>query len=442
MRRRAGVLVMPNFRRFYAGYVTSLLGSSMSTVAIAWAVLDNGGSATSLGFVFAANVVSQVLTLPFAGAIADRLGRRRVMIAADSLRCGAQASLAVALFTGQPPLWLFVLLAWLAGTGEAFFGPSQDALTVQIAPQDQLGNANALYGLARSATRIGGPVLGGILVALAGPAVVVAADAASYAASVLALSLLTMPGAAPAGAAPGGAAPAGAAPARRRSLWQDMTEGWAEFRSRKWLPVVTVQFAFFNLITWAPWMLLGPVLGHAYLGGAAVWGAIMAVQGAGAIVAGLASLGRKPARPMVVATIGSFCYALPDIPMALHASAPWVAAAAFGCGAGSALFGTYFGTAMQQQVPPEMLARVSSLSTFPAYGVGVIGYAIDGPLAAAFGTSVVFAVGAVYGLASSATVLSMRSVRAVRWRGEDEPAVSASGPPREARRKRLAAPPP
>ena len=116
--------------------------------------------------------------------------------------------------------------------------------------------------------------------------------------------------------------------------------------------------------------------------------------------------------------------------------------AAFSCGAGSALFGTYFGTAMQQQVPPEMLARVSSLSTFPAYGVGVIGYAIDGPLATAFGTSAVFEVKAVYGLASSAVVLSMRSVRAVRWRGEDEPAVSASSPPREARRRRLAAPPP
>jgi MFS family permease len=436
LRRRTGILAIPNFRRFYAGYVTSLLGSSMSTVAIAWAVLDNGGSATGLGLVFAANVVSQVLTLPFAGAIADRLGRRRVMLSADSLRCGAQASLAVALFAGRPPLWLFVLLAWLVGTGEAFFDPSQDALTVEIAPRDQLGNANALYGLARSATRIGGPVLGGVLVALAGPAVVVAADAASYAASVLALSPLTMPG----GTA--GAATPGAAAAGRRSLWHEMHEGWAEFRSWKWLSVVTVQFAFFNLITWAPWMLLGPVLGHAYLGGAAVWGAIMAMQGAGAIVAGLASLGRKPARPMVVATIGSFCYALPDIPMALHASAPWVTVAALSCGAGSALFGTYFGTAMQQQVPPEMLARVSSLSTFPAYGVGVIGYAIDGPLAAAFGTSAVFAVGAVYGLASSAVVLSMRSVRAVRWRGEDEPAVSASSPPREARRRRLAAPPP
>ena len=80
LRRRAGVLAERNFRRYYAGYVTSLLGSSMSTVAIAWAVLDSGGSATGLGYVFAAGVVPQVLLLAFAGAVADRLGRRRVML--------------------------------------------------------------------------------------------------------------------------------------------------------------------------------------------------------------------------------------------------------------------------------------------------------------------------------------------------------------------------
>ena len=74
-------------------------------------------------------------------------------------------------------------------------------------------------------------------------------------------------------------------------------------------------------------MLLGPVMGHAYLGGSAVWGAIMAVQGAGAITAGLLCLGRRPRRPMVIATVGTFCYALPDIPMALHAAATQGAAA-------------------------------------------------------------------------------------------------------------------
>jgi len=419
LQRKAGVLRERNFRRFYAGYVTSLLGSSMSAVAIAWAVLESGGGATGLGFVFTAGVVSQVVMLPFAGAVADRLGRRRVMLSADVLRCAAQASLAAALFAGRPPLWLFVLLAWLEGTGEAFFSPALDALTVEVSPPDQLGNANALYGLASSAARIAGPALGGILVALAGPAVVVAADAASFAASVLALGLLRMPAAA-------GTARTGRP--GRRSLLADMAEGWVEFRSRTWLLVVTVQFAFFNLITWAPWMLLGPVMGRAYLGGPAVWGAIMAVQGAGAIVAGLGSLGRRPRRPLVIATVGTFCYALPDIPMALHATAPWVAAAAFACGAGAALNNAFFGTALQQQVPPGMLARVSSLTMFPAYGVGVIGYAIDGPLAGRFGTSVVFGVGAVYGLLSSAAVLALPAVRALRWTESLGSAFPGGGP--------------
>jgi MFS family permease len=409
LRRRVGVLREANFRRFYTGYSTSLLGSAMSTVAVAFAVLDSGAHATGLGWVFAASVVPQVLFMPIAGAVADRLGRRRAMLGADVLRCAAQASLAAALFVGRPPLWLFVLLAWLGGTGTAFFTPSLTALTVEMAPVGQLGNANALYSLAGSATRIVGPALGGALVAIAGPATVVAVDAGSYLVSVLALSLLRLPPVTPI------REPA----AKRRSLLGDMADGWADFRSRTWLWVTTVQFAFFNLITWAPWMLLGPVLGKEYLGGAAVWGAIMAAQGAGAILAGLLCLGRRPRRPVVVATVGTFCYALPDIPMALHATAPWVAAAAFACGAGAAVSSTFSSTAMQQQVPPQMLARVSSLMMFPSYGIGVIGYLIDGPLAGAIGTSVVFGVGAAYGLLSSAAVLTLPAVRAVRWRTSD-----------------------
>jgi hypothetical protein len=99
--------------------------------------------------------------------------------------------------------------------------------------------------------------------------------------------------------------------------------------------------------------MLGPVEGHAYLGGAAVWGAIMAVQGAGAIVAGLACLGRRPRRPMVITVIATFGYALPDIPMALHAAASWVALGAFACGAGSAISSAFTSTTMQQQIRPS-----------------------------------------------------------------------------------------
>jgi MFS family permease len=411
LRQRAGVLAETNFRRFYTGYVTSLFGSSMSAVAVAFAVLDSGKHATGLGCVFAAGVVPQVLVLPVAGAVADRFGRRRVMLAADTLRCATQGALAGAVLAGRPALWVFVLLAWLGGTGEGFFTAARDALTVEIAPRGQLVNANAMYGLARSATSIAGPAVGGVLVALAGSGVVVAVDAGSYAVSVLALALLRLPRRV--GTRDGETDPGG--PGLRRMLWRDMAEGWAEFRSRTWLWAVTVQFAFFNLITWAPWMLLGPVVAHAYLGGAAVWGVIMAAQGAGAIAAGLLALGRRPRRPMVVATVGTFCYALPDLPMALHAPAGWVAAAAFCCGAGSATSGIFGGTAVQQQVPPELLARVNALSLFPAFGIGVIGYAIDGPLYATFGPAAVFGVGAAYGLLSSAAMLTLRSIRGVTW---------------------------
>ena len=206
MRDKIGVLAVRDFRRFYTGYVTSLLGTSMSSIALTWAVFDSHYGTTALGFVMFSSVVPMVLLMAVAGAIADRFGRRRVMLSADVLRCCAQALLAVLLvpahlfplapFAGRPPLWVFLVLVSLRGTGDAFFTPALQGLTVEMAPPDQLGNANTLYGLARSATTIAGPSLAGILVAITGPAAVIGVDAASYAVSVLMLSLLRIPPAA------------------------------------------------------------------------------------------------------------------------------------------------------------------------------------------------------------------------------------------------------
>src|SRR5260370_9175698 len=101
-----------------------------------------------------------------------------------------------------------------------------------------------------------------------------------------------------------------------------LAEGWADFRSRTWLWAVTVQFAFFNLITWAPWMVLGPVLSRAYLGGAAVWGVIMAVQGLGGTAAGPLPPGPRPPRPVGASPPRSFCSPLPHSPTPFHPPPP------------------------------------------------------------------------------------------------------------------------
>jgi len=404
-----------NFRRFYAGYVTSLLGTSMSGVAIIFAVLGSGGTAADLGYVAAAGIVPQVAFILAGGVLADRLGRRPVMLCADALRCCAQAALAAALFLGRPQIWLFMLLAALVGTGEALFDPALDALKVQIVPRDALVSANALTGAASSATSIAGPALAGILVALTGPAPVIAVDAASYGASMLALGMLRLPGFRPAPA---------------RSLLHELGEGWRQFAGRTWLWLTTVQFALFNLITWAPYLVLGPVLARDYLGGARAWGLIQAASGAGALLAGLGLLGRKPRRPMLAATLGTFGYPVPCLLLALRAPGPAVAGGAFAAGAGGAVFLTFCLTAMQQQVPAESLARVSSFVTFGAFGLGAAGLALAGPVAQVAGITRVLAAGAAWAVLSSAVVLALPPTWAVRWRsggGSDHQVPSEPG---------------
>jgi len=401
MAARTRVLRGRNFRRFYLGQVTSLLGTSMSAVAVTFAVLDNGGSAADVGSVIAARILPQVVLVLGGGVLADRLGRRPVMLGSDVLRCAAQAVLAGALLAGRPAVWLIAALAGLVGIGEAFFQPALDGLTVEIAPREELGSANALLGLARSATGIAGPALAGLLVAVAGPAVVVAVDAASYGVSVIAL---------------GGLRLGRAGHLRGTSLLREMAEGWAEFGSRPWLWATTVQFALFNMITWGPYLVLGPVLAHDYLGGAGPWGLVMAATGAGAVLGGLAALGRRPRRPLLTATLATFGYPVPCLLLALHAPVAGVAAGAFAAGAGGALAMALDTTVLQQQVPAGRLSRVSSFSTFGAFGPGLLGLAIAGPVAALAGPGAVLGFGAAWAVFGTLVVLSLPSVWAVRWR--------------------------
>ena len=397
---RLGPFAERNFRVFYAGYATSLLGSAMSGLALTFAVLDSGGGPADLGFVFAASVVPQVLVMLGGGVLADRIGRRPVMLGTDAVRLAVQATLAGVLFAGHPPIWLFVLLAALLGTGEGFFNPALGGLRAEIAPPDKRADANALLSVAQSAATVLGPALAGVLIAVASPAVVIAADAASFGVSVLSLSVLQIRPAARAAQSP----------------WRDLADGWRVFRQQTWLWLTTLQFALFNLFSWAPYLLLGPILARQYLGGADAWGAVTAAFAGGSVLAGLALVGRRPQRLLVVAVLGTFGYALPCLALALRGPLYLVAAAAFAGGCGSATFGTYWSTTMQQRVPAEMLSRATAFSLTGGYLLGSIGYAVIGPIAAVVGPGRMLGVAAAYAAVSSTVVLAMPAIRSVRWR--------------------------
>lgn len=394
------MLAEPNFRRFYVGYATSLLGTAMSSVAIAFAVLYSGGTPTGLGVVLAANIVPMVAFMLGGGVIADRIGRRAVMLTADAARCAAQGTLAAALFLGHPHLWLFVMASFAVGTGSAFFQPALSGLTVQLAPRGQLGNANALFGMAGAAAQVTGPALAGMLTAATSPAAVIAVDAGSYAVSAVALALLRFP-------AVGELHP--------RSLLRDMADGWAEFSARTWLWLGTAQFALFNLLTWGPYLVLGPVLARDYLGGARAWGTIMACYGGGAILGGLLALGRRPRRPLLVSTLTTLGYPLPPLALALHLPVAAVAAAALLAGLGSALGGAIGDTLIQQRVPAEALSRVTSFELVGAFAFGPIAFAAAGPVAAALGARAVLGFGAAWATFGTLVVLAVPAVRNLTW---------------------------
>ena len=385
-----------DFRRFFPGYAVSLFGTAMAPVALAFAVLRGPGGAGALSWVLAARTCATVLVLLAGGVAADRLGSRRVMLGADLVRFLSQGTFAVLLLTGRPPLWTMLVLVCVGGASEAVFNPALTALIPRLTPPERLAEANALLTLAGSVAGVAGPALAGLLTAAAGPGAVLALDAASFGISVLMLARVTVR--LPVGA-PG------------PSLLADLRAGWWEFRSRTWLWATCVHFGLFNLLVWAPFLVLGPATAAQRLGGARSWGLVLAAYGAGSVLAALALLGRRPRRPVLVATTVTVGFALPSALLALGAALPWVCLGAAVAGVASAVNGTLFGTAEQRLIPPEARARVAAYGSLGAFALGPLGLAAAGPAAALLGSRTVFGFGALWLLGATAVVLTVPSVR-------------------------------
>jgi MFS family permease len=392
-----GALHERNFRLYFLGQLTSAVGSGMTPVALSFAVLAlRRGSASDVGAVLAAETVPLVIFLLVGGVAADRLGRRRVMLAADVLRASAEAALGAWILFGSPPLWGFLVLSALVGSGMAFFMPALTGLIPQIVPPERLTQANALNGLTFSIGGIIGPALAGVIVATASPGWAILADGLSYVLSVATLASLRL-------------SPAiGAEP---ESFYAHLRRGWGEFWSRTWLWAIVVSASVFNLATMAPYLVLGAVIAKASLGGATAWGTILGAQGAGAVIGGVAMLRVRFRRPLVVAALALLVWPFPLLTLAFLAPVYVIAIGAFLGGAGFAVFDTQWQTTMQREVPAEVLSRVSAYDWFGSLVFLPVGYAIVGPVASVVGVHAVFVFGSAYLVVAVAAILLIPSVR-------------------------------
>jgi MFS family permease len=403
-----------NFRLLVTSNVASTVGTAVSFVALPFAVLRIGGSASDVGYVVTAELVPLIAFLLLGGVIADRLPRHQVIVAANALQALAQGASAALVLTGDARVWQLAVLAAAGGVGTGFYYPAASGLLPQTVPADQRPQANALDRTGRNAATIGGSALGGLLIGLAGPGWGLAIDAASFAvAGLLRIGMrFPAPLSEPQPSEPQPSEPQPSEPSP--SMLHDLREGWREFTSRRWLWITVTQFAFLVAVSAATTSVLGPLVAHTRLGGPRSWGLIVAAYSAGAVAGGLVMIKFRPRRILVAAMLSVPAFSLLLFALAVPLATPVDVAAAVLAGGCLEVFNVSWDTTLQQEISPDKLSRVASYEALGAYALTPVGTAVAGPLATAFGLRAIFAASGVLIAVLPVLVLLVPEVRHMR----------------------------
>jgi MFS family permease len=385
----------PQFRLLWLGRAASALGDALIPVALAFAVIEETGSATDLGLVLAAYTVSRVALIVVGGVWADRLPRRLVMLGADLVRVFSQGLLGVLLIADAAEIWHLAVAGVVSGGAHAFFGPASTAFVPSAVSPARLQQANALIAMTWSGANVVGPAVSGLLVAAMGPGWVFVIDAGSFAVSAaFLLALRVREGVA----------------GERQPFLREVGGGIHEIARRSWLAVSLASFALAN-ITIATYLVLGPLVAERALGGARDWGLAVAGGAVGGVAGGVVAARYEPERPLVMGNVVMLLQSalllalIPPLPVLGLAAA---AALAFGA---VSFFNALWHTVIQEEVPPRTLSRVSALDEMVSYVFMPLGYTIAGPAAVAFGIDATLAAAAVLSAAAVIFPLCFPSVR-------------------------------
>ncbi|MFC4783532.1 MFS transporter [Nocardioides sp. MAHUQ-72] len=395
----------PQYRLLFGSQVLSILGDRVTSIALPFAVLATGGGVADVALVSAAQFVPfVVLALP-AGVWADRLDRKRILVASDLVRMACQLVAAALLLGGGASVTALVVLAAVYGGADAFFAPAFTGLLPSTVSPANLQPANALRGLSFSVANVVGPVVAGLLIAYAGgPGGALLFDASTFVVSVALLVPLrprvverAMHEEDPA--------------ATTDHFWTSLREGWGEVRRRRWVVAFLAGMSVYHAVVLPSIFVIGPVLMDRELDGARSWAVVTACFGVGCVLGDLLFLRWRPRFALRVASlmlVGASCQA------AFIGSG----LGAWGIGALELLAGicvtgafTLWETSLGEHVPERSLSRVSSYDYLSTAGVIPLGNLLAGLASAAYGLHATLVGMTVIGVGVSVAVASSRSVR-------------------------------
>ncbi len=391
------------FVLLWSGQIISRLGDSLFTIALAWWVLQQTGSATAMGVVLICSNVPMMLCLLFGGVAVDRFPRVRLMLASDLLRGAVIMLIAALAFLHRLELWHLFVLSALFGAVEAFFTPAYTALIPDLIPAELLPGANSLKSISTQAALFVGPALAGGIIALGGTSLAFALDGVSFALAAVCLAALPR------------VAILRQPVEKEEGVIQDIRAGISTVLHSHWLWVTLVIASFSTIFLVSPIEAVLPLLVKQRFGTEVGFYALLTSLSAIGSISTAFVLGHfKRLRHRGLLTYGTWLLAslmllvvgLP-LPLLIVGIAFIVQGAAF------EVLGLAWMNSLQEFIPADLLGRVSSIDYLVSFALLPVGYGLAGIAADHFGAAPVFVLGGT--IAASVIVLGLLhpAIRAV-----------------------------
>ena len=377
LRRQFALLEDGRFRLLFLATFASGIGNWLAVIALQIDVYDRTHSGWWVGALLIANILPAVFLGLLAGPLVDRLSRKTLMIGSDLLRLGVFVALP---FAGSAT-WV-VLLAALAGIGNAFFRPAVLAGLPNLVPEERLSTANALLQLVEWTTTAIGPIVGGAIVAASGPDLAYWVNAVTF--GVSALLVLGIPGRLLQSDRPIG-----------RGHWGELAEGYAVVRRSRALLCVLIAWSIVMVATALINVAEVFLAKQSYDSGDFGFGLLWTGSGIGLILGGLAasSLIRRDLALAYVELLGIFALGVTGAAVAPNVWMGSVAMVLAGFGNGGAVVANI--TLVQRGAEDRVRGRVFTLLMSVNYAVLGAAFIAAGPITDAIGARWAYGIAAV-----------------------------------------------
>ncbi len=369
-----------NFRLFFTGQIISQVGNWLTLVAQTLLVLKLTGNGFDVGLLTACQFAPVLLLGPWAGLIADRSDKRRLLMATQSLAMVQSFALAVLAFQPAPPVALLFMLAFLGGIVTAFDNPARRAFVTEMVPEKDVQNAVSLNSALMTSSRIFGPALAGLLIATVGYGWCFLTDGLSYLAVLTALFMMRP-------------AELRRPPLAARAKGQ-VREGLRYIKTMPDLWIPLVMMAVIGTLSFNFQVVLPLFVTRTFDGNEGTFTLLFSVISIGSLAGALSTARRTTVNlnQQVVAAAGF------GAAMLVLAAAPTLGLAfpvAMGVGFFSIMFMTASTAVVQLKAAPAMRGRVLAIQAMVFLGSTPIGGPILGAVCDAFGARAGLVVGGV-----------------------------------------------